>query len=376
MKSVPYTKPSITNLEVKYAKDAAKNGWGKKCYDYIYKFEKIFKRHLNTRYSISTSSCTGALHMGMHALGISRGDEVILADTNWVATAAPIIHLGAKPIYVDILPDTWCIDPDKIENAITKKTKAIIAVHLYGNLCDMDKILKIGKKYNIPIIEDSAEALGSIYKKKRAGTIGKFGTFSFHGTKTITTGEGGMFVTNDKKLYEEVLTLNNHGRKKNEIKQFWPSKIGYKYKISDLQAALGCAQMTRINTLVNKKRYILNSYKKKLNGIKSVALNPEPKNTINGAWMPNLVFSKKSKVNSKILYEEFNKENIDARVFFVPLSSTPPMQKYKKTYYKNKNSFSIASRSINLPSYHNMTEKDIDRVCDVIFKVVKKYKCT
>ena len=116
MKSVPYTKPSITNLEVKYAKDAAKNGWGKNCYDYIYKFEKIFKRHLNTRYSISTSSCTGALHMGMHALGISRGDEVILADTNWVATAAPIIHLGAKPIYVDILPDTWCIDPDKIEN--------------------------------------------------------------------------------------------------------------------------------------------------------------------------------------------------------------------------------------------------------------------
>ncbi len=311
--------------------------------------------------------------MGLHALKIKKGDEIILAESNWVATLAPIIHLGAKPVFVDILEDTWCINPDLVERSITKKTKAIIAVHLYGNLCDMDKLLKIGKKYNIPIIEDSAEAIGSIYKKKRAGTIGKFGTFSFHGTKTITTGEGGMFVTNDKKLYEEVLTLNNHGRKKNEIKQFWPSKIGYKYKISDLQAALGCAQMKRINSLINKKRYILRSYKKKLKNIKGIILNPEPKNTTNGAWMPNLVFSKKSKVNSKILFKEFNKENIDARVFFVPLSSTPAMQKYKMVNYRNKNSFSIASRSINLPSYHSMTEKDIDRVCDVIFKIVKKY---
>ena len=140
--------------------------------------------------------------MGMAALGIGVGDEVIMADTNWIATAAPIVHLGAKPIFVDILPDSWCIDPDLAEAAITPRTKAIVAVHLYGNLCDMNRLLAIGEKYDIPIIEDAAEAIGSVYHGKRAGSMDKFGSFSFHGTKTLTTGEGGMFVANDDSLYE------------------------------------------------------------------------------------------------------------------------------------------------------------------------------
>ena len=156
-----------------------------------------FRQHLGVKYAIATSSCTGALHMGLAALGIGPGDEVIMADTNWIATAAPIVHLGAKPVFVDILPDSWCIDPELVEAAITPRTKAIIAVHLYGNLCDMDRLLAIGQKHGIPIIEDAAEAIGSDYHGKRAGSMGKFGTFSFHGTKTLTTGEGGMFVTND-----------------------------------------------------------------------------------------------------------------------------------------------------------------------------------
>ncbi len=180
-----YTKPSITKLEVKYANDAAKNGWGKHCYDYIERFEKLFRNHLEVKHSLATSSCTGALHMGLKAIGINPGDEVILADINWIATAAPITYLGAKPIFVDVLPDTWCIDPKKIEASITSKTKAIIAVHIYGNLCDMDKILEIGRKYKLIVIEDAAEALGSVYKGKKAGSMGDFGVFSFHGTKTI-----------------------------------------------------------------------------------------------------------------------------------------------------------------------------------------------
>ncbi len=363
MKSVPYTKPSITNLEVKYAKDAAKNGWGKNCYDYIYKFEKIFKRHLNTRYSISTSSCTGALHMGMHALGISRGDEVILADTNWVATAAPIIHLGAKPIYVDILPDTWCIDPDKIENAITKKTKAIIAVHLYGNLCDMDKILKIGKKYNIPIIEDSAEALGSIYKGRRAGSMGIFGTFSFHGTKTVTTGEGGMFVTNNKKLYEKVLTLSNHGRSKKQKKQFWPEFAGFKYKISNIQAAIGYAQMKRIKILLKRKREIFNFYFQQLKKL-PLKMNPEYKQTVNGFWMPTVVVNKNVKFDRDNLMNELKKNKIDARVFFFPLNLTPIGG--KKAFNNKYVSEEIFLRSFNLPSHHNISKKDMLNIIRIL----------
>ncbi len=195
-----YTRPSITDLEVRYATDAAANGWGDRCYEYITRFEEAFKTHLGVDYAIATSSCTGALHMGMAALGIGPGDEVILADSNWIATAAPIVHLGATPVFVDILPDTWCLDPTLVEQAITPRTKAIIAVHLYGNLCDMDRLLAIGEAHGISVIEDAAEAIGSIYHGKRAGSMGVFGAFSFHGSKTLTTGEGGMFVTNDPDL--------------------------------------------------------------------------------------------------------------------------------------------------------------------------------
>ena len=163
------------------------------------------------------------------------------------------MHLGATPVLADI-HDSWCLDPEQVEAAITPKTKAIVAVHLYGNLCEMDALLTIGERYGIPVIEDAAEAVGSVYHLKRAGSMGRFGAFSFHGTKTITTGEGGMFVTNDPDLYEQVLTLSNHGRARGQSKQFWPDMVGFKYKMSNIQAAIGCAQMQRIETLTLEKR--------------------------------------------------------------------------------------------------------------------------
>lgn len=369
-KKIHYCHPSITDLEKNYATDAAKNGWGEKCYDYIIKFENEFKKHLGVKYAIATSSCTGALHMGLHALGINKGDEVILADTNWIATAAPIIHLGATPVFVDICKETWCIDPVAIEKAINKNTRAIIAVHLYGNLCDMDKLLEIGKKYNLPIIEDSAEALGSVYKGQRPGSIGSFGTFSFHGTKTITTGEGGIFVTNNQSLYEQVLTLSNHGRDKNQVKQFWSDKVGFKYKMSNIQAAIGCAQLERIEVLLQRKKDILSRYKELFKNIDVISMNPEYEGIENGAWMPTVVFAKEAKITREILLESFFKKNIDARVFFWPLSSTPPMIDYSKV--DNPNAYDIPSRSINLPSYHDMSDDDINAVASVIIQLLEK----
>lgn len=319
---VYYTKPSITEREVELATDAARNGWGDHCYEYIGRFEKMFKQYTGAKYAIATSSCTGALHMGMAALGVGGGDEVILADTNWIATAAPITYLGAKPVFVDILPDTWCLDPDKVEAAITPQTKAIIAVHLYGNLCDMDRLLALGEKYGIPIIEDSAEAIGSRWHGRHTGAMGKFGTFSFHGTKTMTTGEGGMFITNDADLYEKVLTLSNHGRSRTQTKQFWPDMIGFKYKMSNIQAAIGCGQMERIDELVDRKREILAYYRQVLEPLPGVVgMNPEPEGTVNGAWMPTVVFSEESGVTREKLQTAFDKEDIDARVFFWPLST-------------------------------------------------------
>ena len=365
---IHYTKPSITDLEVKYAADAAANGWGEHCYEYIERFESLFKEHLGVKHAIATSSCTGALHMGMAALGIGPEDEVILADTNWIATAAPIVHLGAKPVFVDILPDSWCIDPEKAEAAITPKTKAIVAVHLYGNLCEMDWLLAIGEKYGVPVIEDAAEAIGSVYHGKRAGSMGAFGAFSFHGTKTLTTGEGGMFVTNDAKLYARVLTLSNHGRAIGQTKQFWPDMVGFKYKMSNIQAAVGCGQMERIDCLIERKREIFSIYRKELANLHGVEMNPEADGTINGTWMPTVVFSPERDVKREKLLSAFEEENIDARVFFWPLSRLPIFESVKT----NVNAWSISRRAINLPSYHNIVESNIIRVCTVIRLVLSE----
>lgn len=366
MEKIHYTKPSITDLEVQYATDAAKNGWGERCYDYIYKFENLFKEHLNIKYTMATSSCTGAIHIGLSALGISYEDEVILADINWIASAAPITYLGAKPVFVDILADTWCIDPSKIEAAITPKTKAIIAVHLYGNLCNMDEIMNIAKKHNLYVIEDAAEAIGSIYKGKKAGTIGHFGVFSFHGTKTITTGEGGMFVTNNESLYEKVNILNSHGRNPKNPKQFWAETIGFKYKISNIQAAIGCAQVERIDELIKRKREIFFEYNKLLSTLNGLTMNPIPtdEKTQYGYWMPTVVFENKINFNREKLLEIFKENNIDGRVFFYPLSMLPMFEEIKE----NKVSYNISGRAINLPSYHEITNENIKIICNILME--------
>jgi perosamine synthetase len=362
-----YTKPSITDLEVRYATDAAANGWGDKCYEYIVRFEELFREHLGVQHAIATSSCTGAMHMGLSALGVGPGDEVILADTNWIATAAPIVHLGAKPVFVDILADTWCIDPEQAEKAITPRTKAIIATHLYGNLCDMDRLLAIGKRHSIPVIEDAAEALGSIYHGNKAGSMGAFATFSFHGTKTITTGEGGMFVTNDAGFYEKVLTLSNHGRARSQTKQFWPDAIGFKYKMSNIQAAIGCAQLERIERLIDRKREIFIFYSNHLLKVAGISMNPSTPKTINGYWMPNVVFERELRITSDVVRQKFAQDGIDARQFFWPLSHLPlfgggPGKPVARD---------ISSRSINLPTFHDMELADQRRVIDTILQICR-----
>lgn len=362
MSRIHYTKPSITELEVGYATDAARNGWGARCYDYISRFEAAFKAHLGVKHAIATSSCTGALHMGMAALGVGPGDEVILADTNWIASAAPIVNLGASPVLVDILPDSWCADPDLVEAAITARTKAIIAVHLYGNLCDMDRLLAIGERHGVAVIEDAAEAIGSVWHGRRAGSMGTFGSFSFHGTKTLTTGEGGMFVTNDDALYEAVLTLSNHGRARGQSKQFWPDVVGFKYKMSNVQAAIGCAQIERADELIARKREIFWYYHDHLANISGLRMNSERAGTVIGAWMPTVVFDPATGITRENLQLAFAKEDIDARVFFHPLSSLPMFGGHRPGRFSS----AIPPRAINLPSFHDMTNDDQNRVIRVI----------
>lgn len=362
---IAYTKPSITELEVTYATDAARNGWGAQCYDYIHRLERDFAAHLGVKHAIATSSCTGALHLGLAALGIGPGDEVILADSNWIASAAPVLHLGATPVLVDILEETWCLDPALVEAAITPRTKAIIAVHLYGSMCDMDQLLEIGERHGVAVIEDAAEAIGSAWGARRAGSMGAFGTFSFHGTKTMTTGEGGMFVTNDSALHALLTTLSNHGRDVHEPRQFFPTVTGYKFKMANISAAIGCAQVERIDELIAGKQRIMRRYRELLSGLNGIALNAEPDGATNGYWMPTVVFDRGTGVTREMLISAFQEANIDARVFFWPLSELPMFE----TRPENVKARDIAARAINLPSYHDMDEAAQARVAAVIARL-------
>lgn len=359
---IAYTKPSITELEVEYATDAARHGWGPRCYDYIHRLERDFAAHLGVKHAIATSSCTGALHLGLAALGIGPGDEVILADTNWIASVAPVVHLGATPVFVDILSDTWCLDPARVEAAITPRTKAIIAVHLYGSMSDMDRLLDIGKRHGVAIVEDAAEAIGSTWGDQKAGSMGAFGTFSFHGTKTMTTGEGGMFVTNDSDLWRRVTVLSNHGRDASQPRQFFPLVTGYKFKMSNIAAAIGCAQVERIDELIAGKRRIMERYRALLGGLHGVSLNMEQEGTTNGYWMPTVVFDHETGVTREQLMAAFADADIDARVFFWPLSELPMFLHCPD----NIEARSIAGRAINLPSYHEMDGNAQVRVADVL----------
>ena len=368
-KNIPINKPSITELEVSYVTNAIREGWGAKCYDYIYQFENTFSQYLGTNFSLATSCCTGAIHLALMAMGVKAGDEVIIPETTWIASAEPVLYIGAKPVFVDILEDSWCIDPQKIKEAITSKTKAIIVVHLYGNVCKMDEIMEIAKEYDLKVLEDAAEGLGSEYNGKKVGTIGNAGVFSFHGTKTMTTGEGGMLVTNDLQIYESAKILNDHGRnaKDPDNKMFWMRNYGYKYKMSNLQAALGCAQIERIEELIEKKRQIFGWYKTMLKGM-PCTFNPEPTNIKNSYWLPTIVFDKSINFQQNEFFSICKEVGIDSRPFFLPLTSLPMFVDVKE----NIIAYDLYPRAINLPSFHDMIREDAQRVVDTIKTYIYK----
>ena len=370
MKKLFHTKPSIEQLEKKFVYDAIDNGWGNHCYDYIYKFQDAFKTYVGSKYAIATSSCTGSLHIALKTLGIKPGDEIIVPDATWIASVAPAIYLSAKPVFVDVIEKTWCIDPEEIQKAITSKTKAIIAVHLYGNMCEMDEILKIAKKNNLFVIEDSAEAIGSEYKGKKAGSIGDIGVFSFHGTKTITTGEGGMLVTNNKSLYEKACIFHDHGRDPEIKKDLWVDKVGLKYKMSNLQAALGYAQMQRVENLVKRKIEIFKIYKKKFSKIKYIDINSEAEYVKNSYWMPTIILDEKLNLSRNKIIKEMNAKGILLRPFFYPVSTCPEFNEA----VKNNISIKLGKNGINLPSYYDMSDEDVDYISDNIINYIENEK--
>ncbi len=371
MKQIPVAGPSITSKEISYVTDAVTNGWYEHANDYILKFEKSFAAYCNRKFSFSLPSCTSGLHLSLAALNIGPGDEVIVPDATWIASAAPITYLGATPVFADIDPKTWCLSAKTIEKVVSSKTKAIIVVNLYGHMAEWDDIMALSRAHNIPVIEDAAESIGSRFNEIPAGQWGVASCFSFHGSKTMTTGEGGMVVTDDETLAAKIGILRDHGRNPGDT-MFRNIEVGYKYKMSPLQAALGLAQLERLTELVSQKRNIFSWYQKHLAG-QLIELNPSHSKTFNSYWMSTILLPKTLKTSKEEVIVELKKQGINTRPFFDPLSSLIAYKNFSdsaRAQKMNSVSYDISQRGINLPSALNLTENDIANVTETLVKIL------
>jgi perosamine synthetase len=367
MKTYNLAGPVFSGLEKKYLLDCLKSTWISSQGKYLERFEKTFAKFCRRRYASATTNGTVSLHLILLALGIKAGDEVIVPNFTYVAAANAVLYTGAKPILVDCEPKTYNIDPDKIEKSITKKTKAVIAVHLYGNPCEMDKILKIGKKHKLYIIEDAAEAHGALYKNKPVGSFGIASSFSFFGNKTITTGEGGIVVTDSAQLYQKINLLKNQGQHQDDPR-YYHRVMGYNYRLTNLQAAIGLAQLKNANKLINAKNKINRWYKKYLTPVvekKIIAFQQPTPSTRPSYWMTAVQLLK---FKPELLAKKLKPFGIQTRPFFVPLNRLP----YIKTAGRYPASESLHQQGLILPSASELKEKDIQFISHKIIKILTK----
>ena len=350
--------PSITDKEINYTADAVRNGWNENWSDYIKKFERKFAELIGSKYAISTSSCTGAMHLSLLAAGVKSGDEVIVPDLTWVATGSVVTYTGAVPVFVDVNERTWTLDPKCVIPAITKRTKAIMPVHLYGHPTDMGEILSIAEHYQLKVIEDAAPAIGATCRAQLVGSFGDIGTFSFQGAKMVATGEGGMLVTDNEKIYRDALQLSDHGRSPKNNSAFWVDRIGYKYKLSNMQAAFGLAQIERIEELIDKKRQIFDWYQRRLGKIDGLALNEEAEWAKSTYWMTSIYLKKSFPITRDELINRLKDDMIDTRPVFPKISNYPMWPEYNNPIAQR-----ISQSALNLPSGHNLTEEQIEYIC-------------
>ncbi len=368
---IPVAGPWVTEKEVRYTADAAANGWYANHNAYPARFEKAFTDYVGVGHAVSLPSCTSALHLALAALGVGECDEVIVPEATWIATSAPIAYVGATPIFADIDKDSWCLDAAAFERSITPRTKAVIVVHLYGNMADMDAIMDVAKRHGIAVIEDAAQAIGSEFRGRKAGAFGDAGTFSFHGTKTLTTGEGGMLVTSRDDVFARVLRLRDHGREPGD-RLFVNQEVAFKYKMSALQAAFGLAQLERIEELVARKRELFAWYARQFAGVNGITLNREAATTKNTYWMVTALFSPELGLRKEDVIVQLRQRNIDSRPFFHPLSSLPAYREFggpQRWQARNPVSYDIGARGVNLPSGFNMTEALVERVVGAVREI-------
>jgi perosamine synthetase len=361
---IPIAGPWITEKEIKYVSAAVADGWYDNAAKYQAEFERAFATFAGRRYGISLPSCTSGLHLALLALDIGPGNEVVVPDVTWIATSAPISYVGATPVFADFDRASWCITADSIAAVLTPKTKAVIAVDLYGNMPDFDPILDLCRDRNVAVIEDAAEAAGATYKGRPAGSFGAFSAFSFHGSKTLTTGEGGMLLVDDDAYHCRCLKLRDHGRAPGD-KMFWNDEIGQKYRMSAMQAALGLAQLERLPELIARKRDIFDWYRRALGNVSGITLNSEAQDVCNVYWMVTAVLDPKLGWTKEKLLPALREQGIDGRPFFYPLSALPAYESFPTAAVgrgRNVASYAVSPYGVNLPSALSLTQEQVELV--------------
>jgi perosamine synthetase len=362
---IPVAGPWITDLEVTYVSEAARTAWYANANVFQEKFEHAFRTHLGVKHAVALPSCTSAIHLALTALGIGEGDEVIVPEITWIASAAPVDYVGATVVFADVDRETWCLSVDALRSCLTSRTRAVIPVDLYGGMPDMDGIARVAGQAGISVVEDAAQAIGAVFRGRRAGAFGDIGVFSFHGSKTVTTGEGGMLVTDRDDLAARVSVLRDHGRAAGD-RMFWNQEVAYKYRMSSMQAALGLAQLERIDELIARKREIFGWYRAELERTTEVRLNVEPPDTFNTYWMVTAILDRSLSLQKQGVLEALRDQGIECRPFFHPLSSLPAYADRPQAAAaraRNTVSYDLSPWGLNLPSGFNMTRPLVARVC-------------
>lgn len=371
---IPVSGPSITRAEIELVTEAVTTAWHGNHNVYNERFERAFAEWVGTRHAVALPSCTAAIHLALLALGVGPGDEVVVPESTWIATAAPVSYMGATPVFADVDPAGWCLSPAALERSLTDRTRAVIPVDLYGNVADMDAIRAIAGRRGIAVIEDAAEAIGSELGGKKAGSLGDVGVFSFHGSKTLTTGEGGMLVTDRTDLVERVLSLRDHGRSTGG-RMFWNLEVGWKYKMSAMQAALGLAQLGRIEELVAQKRLIFDWYRARLEGVPGVTLNHERAGSKSTYWMVTVVLEPGLGLEKEQAMAALSARGIDTRPFFYPLSSLPAYAGHPgapNAAERSPVSYRLGRYGLNLPSGLQLRREEVECVCEALLAILAR----
>lgn len=369
---IPLAKPILNGNELEYVSDCVNTGWISSQGKYVNLFEEKFSEFTKSQNTCAVSNGTVALHLALVALGIKPGDEVLVPNLTFAAPVNAVIYCGAVPVLVDVNKHTMTMDVDHLQKAVTKKTTAIVPVHLYGHPAPMKEIMDIARANNLFVIEDCAEALGSYYNNKHVGTIGHAGTFSFFGNKTITTGEGGMIIFKDESILKYAKVLRDHGMSKD--RKYWHEFIGFNYRMTNMQAAIGVAQMERVSKFIQIKQGIAKEYNKNLKNVKGVQLPGNFGNVINSFWLYTINLPVKLISNRDKILESMLEDGIEARPIFFPMSEMPPYKRYIDIDKDYSVSCYLSKSGISLPSSVDLTKEDILRVSDSFIKGIDKVK--